>query len=665
MNQPSVAMRDHSAESALFVRRVVVSIVFVLALISVLFFNLYYLQVESFQIYKTRSNDNRINVLPVAPNRGLIYDRNGVLLAENRPIFSLEITTEKIADLEKTVNDLAQLLGLDQDAIDNFYRQKKRQRRFKPVALVPRLTMEQAAIFSVNQHQFEGVNIEAYLKRYYPYGETLTHMLGYVGKINDKDVARLEKEGKSATYAATRDIGKQGIERYYEDMLHGVPGYQEVEVNNRGKIIRVLKFVPPEPGKDIYLNIDLAMQQKAKKLLDGRRGSVVMLDANDGGVLALASSPSYDPNLFVHGISSKNYNALLHSKDRPLINRATQGRYPPASTIKMQMALLGLNEGVVTPQTRIWDPGSWQIPNTSKRFRDWKRWGHGWVDVYHAIEQSCDTYFYDLIYQVGIDKTSEFMKQFGFGDYTGIDIAEETSAVMPSRGWKRARFNQPWYQGDTISVGIGQGYWTATPIQLAHATANLARRGDIIVPRLLKSIRSVSGIFEVPPDHKPPIVLKNEGHWQVALDGMYGVVNKKTGTAHKAFADTAYVAAGKSGTAQVIGMKEDEEYDADKLEEHHRDNAMFVAYAPFDAPEVVTSVVVENAGGGSSHAAPVARAMLDAYFERKQEQKLNPSFSLPNGLNNSLNNGLNSGLNSPTLNPLSNEQLEQTELGAQ
>ncbi len=631
MSQPSVAMRDHSAESALFIRRVVVSIVFVLALISVLFFNLYYLQVESFQVYKTRSNDNRINVLPVAPNRGLIYDRNGVLLAENRPIFSLEITTEKITNLEQTVNDLAALLGLEQDDIDNFYRQKKRQRRFKPVALVPRLTMEQAAIFSVNQHLFEGVNIEAYLKRYYPYGETLTHMLGYVGKINDKDVARLDKEGKSATYAATRDIGKQGIERYYEDMLHGVPGYQEVEVNNRGKIIRVLKFVPPEPGKDIYLNIDLAMQQKAKKLLDGRRGSVVMLDANDGGVLAMASSPSYDPNLFVHGISSKDYNALLHSKDRPLINRATQGRYPPASTIKMQMALLGLNEGVVTPQTRIWDPGSWQIPNTTKRFRDWKRWGHGWVDVYHAIEQSCDTYFYDLIYQVGIDKTSDFMKQFGFGEYTGIDIAEETSAVMPSRGWKRARFNQPWYQGDTISVGIGQGYWTATPIQLAHATANLARRGDIIVPRLLKSIRSVSGTFEVPPDHKPPIVLKNESYWQVALDGMYGVVNKKTGTARKAFADTTYVAAGKSGTAQVIGMKEDEVYNADKLAEHHRDNAMFVAYAPFDAPEVVTSVVVENAGGGSSHAAPVARSMLDAYFERKQELQLNPSFSLSNG----------------------------------
>ncbi|MCE2593584.1 penicillin-binding protein 2 [Motilimonas cestriensis] len=629
MNQSNIAMRDHSAESALFVRRVVVSIVFVLALISVLFLNLYYLQVESFQVYKTRSNDNRINVLPVAPNRGLIYDRNGVLLAENRPIFSLEITIEKIDDLDKTVLELAELLGLDQDDIDNFYKQKKRQRRFKPVALVNRLTTEQAALFSVNQHKYHGVNIEAYLKRYYPHGDTLTHTLGYVGKINDKDVIRLDKEGKTATYAATRDIGKQGVERYYEEMLHGVPGYQEVEVNNRGKIIRVLKFVPPEPGKDIYLNIDLAMQRKAQKLLDGRRGSVVMIDAKDGGVLAMVSSPSYDPNLFVHGISSKNYNELLHSFSRPLINRATQGRYPPASTIKMQMALLGLNEGTITPQSKIWDPGSWQIPNTSKRFRDWKRWGHGWVDVYHAIEQSCDTFFYDLIYQVGIDKTSAFMKQFGFGDYTGIDIAEETTAVMPSRGWKRARFNQPWYQGDTISIGIGQGYWTATPIQLAQATANLARRGEVIVPRLLKSIRTGSGSFEVPPDHKAPIVLNNESYWQVALDGMYGVVNKKTGTARKAFADTEYKAAGKSGTAQVVNMKEDEVYDAEKLAEHHRDNAMFVAYAPFENPEVVTSVVVENAGGGSSHAAPVARAMFDAYFAGKKAADEAKLFNLP------------------------------------
>ncbi|RJG51235.1 penicillin-binding protein 2 [Motilimonas pumila] len=617
MAKPSIAMRDHSAESRLFARRVVVSLFIVVSLLAVLLYNLHYLQVESFQIYKTRSNDNRINVLPVAPNRGLIYDRNGVLLAENRPVFSLELATEKIDNLDDTVIELANLLSLDQNRIDNFYKQKKRQRRFKPVALVPRLTQEQAALFSVNQHKYQGVTIEARLKRFYPFGDTLTHTLGYVAKINSRDVERLAKQDKTAEYAATHDIGKQGIERFYEDMLHGKPGYQEVEVNNRGKIIRTLKFVPPEPGKDIYLNLDIRLQIKAQKLLDGRRGSVVMLDAKDGGVLAMISSPSYDPNLFVHGISSKEYNKLLQSKSRPLINRATQGRYPPASTIKPQMALLGLNEGAITPQKKIWDPGWWQIPNTSKRFRDWKRWGHGWVDVYHAIEQSCDTYFYEMAYQVGIDKISDFMSKFGFGDYSGIDISEETAAIMPSRGWKRARFNQPWYQGDTISIGIGQGYWTSTPVQLAQATAILARRGDIIVPRLLKSIRSDSGFLDVPPDRKAPIKLKNEADWQVALDGMYGVINKQTGTARKAFKDTRYVAAGKSGTAQVINMKEDEEYDPEKIAEHHRDNAMFVAYAPFEKPEVITSIVVENAGGGSSHAAPVARAMFDKYFDDK------------------------------------------------
>ncbi len=612
------AIRDHSAESSLFLRRALVSIIIVIGVLFVLISNLYYLQIESFQVYQTRSNDNRINVLPVAPNRGLIYDRNGVLLAENRPVFSLEVIPEKIDDLDKTLRQLAELLQLDEETIGRFYRQKKRSRRFKPVPLVNRLTDEQAALFSVNQHKFPGINIEAHLKRYYPFSSALTHMLGYVAKINSRDLQRLEQEGKAADYAATWDIGKQGIEKYYEEMLHGKPGYQEVEVNNRGKIIRTLKFQPPEPGKDIYLNIDVNLQIQAQNQLDGRRGAIVLLDAKDGGVLAMVSSPSYDPNLFVHGISSKNYNELLNSRSRPLINRATQGRYPPASTIKPQMALLGLNEGAITETSKIWDPGWWRIPNTSRRFRDWKRWGHGWVDVYHAIEQSCDTYFYELSYKVGINKISEFMTRFGFGDYTGIDIAEETTAIMPSRGWKRARFNQPWYQGDTISIGIGQGYWTSTPLQLAQATAILARRGKVIEPRLLRSIRTSSGFLEVPPETKPPVVLKNEKNWQVALDGMYGVINKSTGTGRKAFVGTTYVAAGKSGTAQVIGMAEDEEYDPDKIDEHHRDNAMFVAYAPFEKPEIVASVVVENAGGGSSHAAPIVRSLFDSYFAHKE-----------------------------------------------
>jgi penicillin-binding protein 2 len=613
-----ITLRDHSAETALFSSRIMVSFIFVLCVIGLLLSNLYYLQVDSYQAYQTRSNENRVKLVPIAPNRGLIYDRNGILLAENKPVYSLDMVPEKITDIDATIAKLTTLLNLTEDNIDDFHTSLKRQRRFKQVPILTNLSESQVALFSVQRHNYPGISVTARLKRYYPFGDALTHALGYVARINSNDLKRLEKSGSRAIYAATHDIGKQGIERYYEKNLHGEPGFKEVEVNNRGKIVRTLKITQPVPGNDLYLNIDIRLQLKAQQELAGRRGAIILLAPKTGEILAMMSSPSYDPNLFVHGISSKNYNRLLQSKDRPLINRATQGRYPPASTVKPQLAILGLEDGAITPSTIINDRGWFQIPNTKRRFRDWKRWGHGKINVYTAIEQSSDTFFYNLAYNVGIDKINGFMSEFGFGDYTGIDVREETNAILPSREWKRARYNEPWYQGDTISVGIGQGYWSSTPIQLAKATGIVASKGLRPVPQLIRDIKYTNGDVFKPVVELPPLKLKDPSHWQVAKDGMHGVVTKSNGTARRAFANAKYSAAGKSGTAQLYQLGE-EKYDASKIRERLRDNAMFVAYAPFEEPEISATIILENAGGGSSQAAPSARRLFDVYFDNKKE----------------------------------------------
>lgn len=614
MAKKRISIRNHSAESALFMRRTVVVSIAILFAIGILISNLYYLQITSFETYQTRSNANRISVQTVPPNRGLIYDRNGVILAENRPVYSLQVIVNKTKNLKNNIEQLQQLLSLTEQEIEYFYNKKRYTRSFKAIVIRDNLTPEEVALFTVNQHKFKGFSIQANLKRFYPFGDAFTHVLGYIAKINSRDLQRIEQRGESARYRGTNYIGKLGIEKYYEELLHGQPGQRQVEVDSWGKVIRTLSFTPPVPGKDLKLNIDIKLQLKAQQLLGDHRGSVIIMDAKTGGILTLISNPSYDPNLFVQGISSKQYRALLQSKDRPLINRATQGRYPPASTIKPQMALLALDSDVITESTVINDPGWWQVPGSKRRFRDWKRWGRGKVDVSRAIEESSDVFFYDTAYKVGIDRINPFMNKFGFGAYSGLDIGEETKAIMPSRDWKKTRFRAPWYDGDTISVGIGQGYWTVTPIQLTKATAILARRGEIIEPRILQSIISSGGSLS--PVHEPelPIKLKDEHYWDIALQAMLGVTTKRRGTAHKAFAGTSYSVAGKSGTAQVVSMKEDEKYDASKMKERHRDNAMFVAFAPFKSPELVATVVLENAGGGSSNAAPIVRAMFDEYF---------------------------------------------------
>ncbi|KAB0304377.1 penicillin-binding protein 2 [Vibrio fortis] len=609
-------IRDYKEEARLFASRAFIAFIGIVIMMGILVANLYNIQVNQYQDYKTRSNDNRIKVVPIAPTRGLIYDRNGVLLAENRPVFNLEITPEKIKNMDDTIARLQELLEISPERVERFNRDRRNTRRFKSVPILTQLTEDQVAVFSVNQHKFPGVEVTGTLKRFYPYGDVLTHVIGYVSRINDRDMRRLVREEKDANYQATRDIGKLGIERYYEDILHGTAGYQEVEVNSRGRVIRTLKFVPAIPGKDIVLNLDIDLQLYVHKLLDGRRGSAVVLDPDDNGVLAMVSSPSYDPNAFVHGISSKGYNALLNDKNRPLVNRATLGIYPPASTIKPFIAVAALQEGVITPNTTRNDPGYWKIPNSkTKPFRDWLRWGHGTVDIVKAIEESVDTFFYQIAFDMGIDRLSSWMMMFGFGDYTGIDIHEESKANMPTRDWKMARHRVPWYQGDTIPVGIGQGYWTATPMQIAKATSVLVHEGEVIAPHLLRATiengqpletQSLSDI-----ETYPPITGVKQRFWDIGKEGMKLVNHGRKGTARRSFQNMSYLTAGKSGTAQVFGLKEDEEYNADEIAEHLRDHALFTGFAPLDDPKAIVTIVLENAGGGSSNGGPVVRRIFD------------------------------------------------------
>jgi len=625
MSPRRVVIRNQSAEANLFARRTFIAFAGVVLVLLILFGNIYTLQVESFEKYQTRSNSNRIKLLPVAPNRGLIYDRNGVLLADNKPVYSLEVIAEDVDDVKASIAQVSKLLDISADRQNKFFKSMKRKRRFKPVELHSRLSDQQVALFSVNQHKYPGIYVNARLKRYYPFSDLTTHNLGYVARINRKDANKLERAGKSENYAATYGIGKLGIEKYYEDMLHGTIGHQEVEINNQGRVIRTLSYTPPVPGKDLTLTLDIELQMIAKRALSGKRGAIVAMDPRTGGILAMYSNPSYDGNLFVHGISTKNYKKLLESKDLPLINRSVQSGYPPASTVKPFLALTGLEEKIVTPSTTIKDPGWYQLEGLPNKYRDWKPWGHGLVNLTRAIEQSCNIYFYDLAFKLGITKISTMMDRFGFGDYTGIDIHEENKAIMPSVAWKRERYNKSWYTGETLSVGIGQSFWTVTPLQLTQALTTLVNHGERKIPHLLKAnseliIESSGNAYhQITPiiyEPRAPLKLKDDSHWNVVLEAMHSTVQKFGATAHKPFKGSTYDASGKTGSAQVARLKQGEEYDAKTTSENKRDNAMFIAFAPFDTPEIVVAVAIENVakGGGATNAAPVARQIMDQYF---------------------------------------------------
>nr|WP_294912784.1 penicillin-binding protein 2 [uncultured Gilliamella sp.] len=615
--------------------------VVIILLIFVLLANLADLQISNFSYYSTKSNNNRIEIIPIPPSRGMIYDRNGTPLAINNITYQLNIVPDKTKNLNEQFEQLKTIVDLTDEDIENFQKERRNYRAHRPVPLKENLTEKQIARFIVDQHRFPFVSIVKIQHRYYPYGASLTHILGYISKINTQDKQRLEEENKASDYVATFNIGKMGIERYYEDVLHGTAGNEKVEVNSRGRIVRLLEQHPPQAGEDIYLSINLKLQLYIESLLTGRKASVVAIDPNNGEVLAMVSSPSYDSNDFVGGISSKKYSELLNDPSKPLFNRALLGAYPPASTVKPFISIAALSEGVVSPKSVVNDPGWWQLPGTERRYRDWLKWGHGHVDVLRAIEESVDTYFYQVAYDMGIDRLNLWMTKFGYGERTGIDISanEETRAVMPSREWKLKRHKKSWLQGDTIPVGIGQGYWTATPMQMAKALTTLINNGKTFTPHFLLYKKSdIINTNQNQPTIDPEkyvepnsLVDVNPAYWALAKEGMHRVMFGARGTARKVYAGAKYQAAGKSGTAQVYGLKENETYNAHKIPEHLRDHALFIAYAPYDKPKIALAIVLENGGGGSSNGGAVARKILDYYLEGDNSTELDDASSSTTG----------------------------------
>lgn len=610
-----VALKNQFIEARIFKNRVAVAAFLVVVSLGFLSWQYFSLQVISYEKYRTESDRNRVQLLPVAPKRGLIFDRNGELLAANRSTSTLMLVPERIDDLNKTIERLQQLIDIDQEKLDDF---EKRRRRYRPYQSVPvkfGLTEKEIAVIGVNQHLLSGVEVEAELVRYYPHGDLFAHAIGYVGRINEKELATID----ASDYSATHSIGKIGIEKYYEHMLHGIVGYQNVETNARGRVLRVLESHPPVAGNNITLNLDIYLQEVAKEALGSERGAVVAIDPNDGSVLAMMSTPSFDANWFVNGISRKQYQSLNESLDLPLFNRALQGQYPPGSTVKPIYGLAGLHYGVITAGSTVADPGWYQLPNDDRLYRDWKRQGHGkQVNLDQAIVESCDTFFYDLAYQLGIDRISEFAGYFGLGASTGADNTNERQGLLPSRQWKRATRREPWFPGETLNVGIGQGYMLVTPLQLASMTATIAMRGTMVVPRFVAEINQA--VHPVKRTSLPAII---EGYWDYIINSMVRVVHYRKGTASKIAKGVTYQMAGKTGTAQVVGIAQGEKYDAEKLAKLKHDHALFVGFAPVDRPQIAVAVVVENGGSGSAAAAPIARKLFDAYLlPRTSEQEV-------------------------------------------
>jgi penicillin-binding protein 2 len=610
-------LKDDYSETRLIQRRLIVAGIIVFVAMAIVLTRLYVLQVVDHDHFATLSNSNRVRLKPMPPSRGLIFDRNGVVLADNLPAYRLEIIREQVEDLDATLKDLSQLVEISKLDEKRFRRASSRRRPFEGVPLLLNLSDDEVARLAVNLHRFKGVEINARLTRNYPLGKHAVHALGYVGRIDDDDLP----EEKLANYAGTSHIGKLGLEKFYEDELHGEVGYQRVEVNASGRTLRVLDETPPHAGRNLYLTIDSSLQQLAEDLFENERGSVVAIDPNNGEILALVSMPSFDPNLFVGGISIADYARLRDSNRRPLFNRALTGQYPPGSTTKPFFGLAGLESSVINENKKIFCGGHYLLPNDDRKYRDWKKEGHGRMDLDGAITQSCDVYFYDLSYSMGIDRMSAFMEQFGFGHKTGIDSTSERAGLMPSRAWKRGARGMPWFPGETLITGIGQGAFLATPLQLASATGAMAMRGKRFQPHLVRMIDDPDGQLQTLTEPKlaGQYVLRKEQNWRHVVKAMENVVHGLRGTAHYHIGRNApYRIAGKTGTAQVFGIAQDEEYEEDKISKKLRDHALFVAFAPADDPKIAVAVIVENGGHGSSTASPIARKMMDAYLLQQE-----------------------------------------------
>ncbi len=608
--------KDLYHETRIFNRRALICWVALIILTCLLALRLFYLQVVQHDRYATLSDQNRVLLQPIAPNRGLVYDRNGILLAGNRATHSLNVTMERVGDLEETLASLGKIIPVSERDLERFSERLKDPRRpYQSVPVRFKLTEQEIAKIAVQIHKLSGISVEAQLVRHYPLAASMAHVLGYVGRINKQELERIDP----VNYSATRRIGKIGLEKFYEEQLHGSVGYQKVEANARGRVLRVLERSAPTPGEDIHLHLDSKLQLAAEQALGNRRGAIVAIDPRSGGILALVSQPSFDPNLFVTGIDTRSYGLLRDSPDLPLFNRALRGQYPPGSTIKPFVALAGLETGNTDWQREIYDPGFYQLKKGGRLYRDWKKWGHGRVDLNLALVQSCDTYFYDLAHRMGVDKMHEFLARFGFGQRTGLDMAESLRGILPSSEWKKMAVGEPWYTGDSLNASIGQGFMLATPLQLATATAVLANRGAWFQPRLMQRIveHSDAAVQDVGGRELKPledVALADPENWQRIIAAMEEVVHGERGTARHISKGISYKIAGKTGSAQVVGIKQDEENDAETIAER-KTHALFIGFAPVQEPTIALVVIVENGGGGGATAAPVARQVLDAWMD--------------------------------------------------
>ncbi|MCX7117253.1 MAG: penicillin-binding protein 2 [Legionellales bacterium] len=600
-----------------------VALLITLSLILIL--RMAYLQFSQFKRYATLSLKNQMSILPITPPRGVILDRHGLILADNIPVYALEIVPERVKHLQETIQQLKALLPTvtDED-IHNFEHALHQGHAYEPIPFKLKLNQEEVAIFASNQHLFPGISIKARLMRYYPLGETAAHVLGYVGRINEQELGLVN----ITNYRATNFIGKAGIEKYYEDLLHGQIGYQQVETDVNGRTLRVLSKQTPVAGAKIYLTLDARLQEAAYLAMQEKRGAVVVMGANNGDILAMVSAPSFDPNLFVNGIQQKEYQLLMNAQDRPLYHRAVRGLYPPASTIKPFMAIAGLEKGTITPDTKIYDPGWYRLPGISHAYRDWKHTGHGIINLKRAITVSCDTYFYQLGNKMGISSIQDMLVQFGFGQLTHVDLHEEAPGLVPSPHWKQNTKGVHWYPGDTLITAIGQGFMLASPLQLANATAALSQHGRRFRPHILRrTVHENEGVHAYLPVEEYPIQLKDDKYWTLVSEAMQQVIKSDEGTAYRFGRNPPYAVAGKTGTAQVFSGSQYEKKRYTDIPEALRDHSLFIAFAPVENPEIAIAVMVEN----DVVAAVVARKVMDAYFEMKALEMNHVSFWHPLG----------------------------------
>jgi penicillin-binding protein 2 len=611
----SAAMRNPEREVHYFRLRVLVAMSFVLVCFALLGARFAWLQVVKHEDYLAQAELNRIAVLPVTPNRGLIKDRHGRIIARNYSAYTLEITPSKVADLDQTIDQLAQVIDVQPRDRRRFRKLMEDTKRFDAVPIRTRLSDEEVARFTANRFRFPGVELRARLFRDYPLGQTGSHMLGYIGRISQRDLERIEKMSDPAAYHGTEHIGKLGIEQSYEADLHGTTGVEEVEITAGGRAVRTLKRTPAQPGATLTLSVDIELQQVIEKAFGNRRGAMIAIEPKTGDVLAFVSMPTFDPNLFVDGIDPKNWDELNNDIDKPLLNRALRGTYPIGSTYKPFLALAALETGKRKAETVIHDGGTFVFGN--RVFRDSNKVPLGAVNMHTSIVKSSDVYYYQLANDMGVDLIHDFMKPFGFGQITGIDVEGEQTGILPSSAWKERRFKQKWYPGETISIGIGQGYNSFTLLQLAHATANLANDGVVMKPHLVKEVEDLrTGEKRLTvPKESYRIPLKPE-HLKFVRDAMVDV--NVSGTGRVAFQGAPYKVGGKTGTAQVVGIKQGEKYNEARVAERHRDHSLFIAFAPAEDPKIALAVLVENGGFGARAAAPIARAAIDYYLLGKK-----------------------------------------------